>query len=261
MAIKNPLKLLLSIKRSIFRKDDNASHKADQAFRAKRQNILTQQGYTCQGCGYISKASAPGSAGPAHKCHFDVHHRDDNHANNEDSNLATACHMCHSYQHVGHTGLTRLNKQDGLYISEAEMYGDKTSIASMPELSAVDFNLLQRAIGFAMLDEKESLIAQGIYEAFAQRANYVEEEFGSMKPSDFAAALGRLPEESYTSREASISDLRLCFNSDSLKEFGQEFMRDYPSLPISNWASVFSVNKNRYLNAETSIANASGAAH
>lgn len=214
------LRLLIGIKRSIFRADDQRHKKADAAFAAKRPGILSKHKMTCAGCAYESKVGKS----------LDVHHRDDNHHNNDDDNLVPACHTCHPYQHVGE--IVRRADVPG------EGLGKSTLIAGIPELSARDCNLLQRALGVALHDEKEAPMAREIIKALATRAEWAKSEFGTFRPADFAGAMAALKPDEYEAREDAINDMRILFSETTLKKLGSQMQQDYPSMPLSSWPAV-----------------------
>jgi len=218
------LSLLLGVKRSRFREDDPRRGKADAEFSAKRPGVLAMHNYACAACRYESKQSG----------HMDVHHLDDDHHNNDEKNLAPACHTCHPYQHVGE--LVRRADVGG------EGLGKATLIAAIPEISASDLNLLQRAIGVALLDEKEAPVARKMIERLAERPYWVKAEFGTYKPGDFAAAMSDkvLSDAEYAARPDAIFDLRLLFNEETLKRLGREMSLDYPTMPVESWPEVAS---------------------
>ncbi len=224
------LPLLLGIKRKVFRDNDRERARADAELAAKRSGILMKHEYKCQACGYESRVE---TVGAKKKMSFlDIHHRDDNHQNNVDDNLAPACHTCHPYQHIG-----ELSYRTDARIS-SEGLGARTLIACIPEVPASDLNLLQRALGVALKDPQEARIAKRIIEALAQRGDRVREEFETLKPKDFAACMHNLSPAQYDAREDAIADLRLLFNVDTLEALGDEMMQDYPTLPIKTWPSV-----------------------
>lgn len=216
------LKLVIGIKRLRFRENDPRRSRADAEFAAKRPGVLASQAYTCAGCSYISKVSS----------HLDVHHLDDDHHNNEPANLVAACHTCHPYQHVGE--LVRRTDVRG------EGLGNVTLLASIPEVDAANMNLLQRALGVALLDEREAPFAKRIIERLAERANLVEEEFGSFRPADVAAGMATLNDAQYGARVDVVDDIRLLFNADTLKMLGQEMVKDCPALPVKVWKDAAS---------------------
>lgn len=169
---------------------------------------------------------------------MDVHHVDDNHANNAFENLAAACHTCHPYQHIGELVRHEQSSKQTAGPLRAEDLGHRTLLASIPEVSAADLNLLQRAIGAALADPSEAPIAQEMLQRLAARASWLEADVGTFKPADFAAALAKLDDAAYGHREDAISDIRLLFNADTLQALGRELLADYPSLPPSTWAAM-----------------------
>lgn len=95
--------IVLSVKRSKFRCDDPKSDEANNEFVNIRKSILERDDYTCQFCNFRSQKWQ------------EVHHVDDNHSNNDPSNLITTCSLCHSCHHIGLSGLT--NKGIMIYIN------------------------------------------------------------------------------------------------------------------------------------------------
>lgn len=214
------LKLILSIKRSTFRENDPRASKANAEAKAKRPLALARGNYKCQGCGYTTSSAEP---------KMDIHHKDDDHHNNSDENLVCACHACHAYQHVGQVG-----GKD----SPGEDLGDKTILAEVPELSAADFNLLQRAIGAALNDPKEAVMAERLLNVLAERIKPVVADFRTCEPIKFAQAMAQLSPQEYESREEVVKDLRLIFKTTKLKDFGGEFLADNPSMPVESWEAI-----------------------
>lgn len=52
-------------------------------YKAKRK------GDSCEGCSFVAK----------HSCQLDIHHIDENHFNNDPTNLQTLCANCHRLRH------------------------------------------------------------------------------------------------------------------------------------------------------------------
>jgi hypothetical protein len=111
-------------------------------------------------------------------------------------------------------------------------------MAVLPELSPQDLNLLQRAIGAALLDEKEAPTAKEMLKRLAARCKPVGEAFGTYMPGDFAAAMVHMDEESYEHRDSVIGRLRLLFRDDYLVHQGQKFKKDFPALPVNTWEGI-----------------------
>lgn len=214
------LPLLPAIKRKLTRSKDAKADVADAALKAKRPGVLARYKTTCAACRYVAKDPK----------HLDVHHVDDDHQNNDDANLAAACHTCHPYQHIG-----EVSRRPEAF---AESMGRKTLLAWIPEVSAADMNLLQRAIGAALQDEEAKDEAQQILEILLDRSEATKEMYGTWHAADFAAAMAQLTHEQYAARADALDGLRLMFSEGLLKRLGQEFMSDYPSLSVSNWPQV-----------------------
>jgi intracellular multiplication protein IcmJ len=94
-AFKATLPLFFSVKTKNWRMDDQDSEAADAEFKQVRNKVLQRDGYVCAGCGFRSTK------------YQEVHHRDDDHANNDPKNLITACSFCHMCQHIGLAGMKK----------------------------------------------------------------------------------------------------------------------------------------------------------
>jgi intracellular multiplication protein IcmJ len=92
MAKKEMLPLVLSVKATNWRMNDEESSLADAEFRHVRLQALDRDQRMCQFCGFQSQKWQ------------EVHHRDDDHSNNALSNLVTTCTFCHMVQHIGLAG-------------------------------------------------------------------------------------------------------------------------------------------------------------
>lgn len=219
-------KLLPGIKRHAFRDNDPRSVQADAVFAAKRPVALQRASFTCQACGYRSAQT------PKKNTHLQVHHKDDQHHNNEDENLAPICFMCHGYPHLGcNTASTGGGGGGGIT--------SKAHLAAIPELSAPDLNNLLRAIGLAMRDPAERETAQTIYEILCSRVTSVAQAYGASAAADFAAAMARMSDEEYVNRGDAVQDLRLIFRMPVLERAAKEMAEDHPTLRPSSWAAAF----------------------
>jgi hypothetical protein len=89
------LPLVLSVKRRNWR-EENDQRARDTAFQAARNEVLRRDGSRCRYCALRFPKW------------LEVHHMDDDHSNNESTNLVTACSWCHGVHHIGHRGTYRL---------------------------------------------------------------------------------------------------------------------------------------------------------
>lgn len=118
--MRRSVPLVLSVKAANWRMTDSGSENADTVFRHQRKRALERDNYTCQACGF------------RHVKWQEVHHLDDNHANNDHDNLATLCPYCHMVQHFGLAG------RNG-----------EAVLVFMPEIAQADLHHLVRSIQFA----------------------------------------------------------------------------------------------------------------
>ncbi len=214
--------LVISVVRNaaFYRANNPRREAADAEYRARRPASLERGKHTCVYCGYVSPTN-------------EIHHLDGNHANNDDSNHAVVDTLCHGYQHLGQRATQNPFSADSI--------GQKTVLAAVPELSAQTMNLLQRAIGVALLDEHEAKVAREISKRLIKRTEPVSEvdAFGTFEAGDFAAAMCEMQEDAYSTRGEVVGELRLLFHTDILKHEGGRFKSEFPALPISSWANVY----------------------
>ncbi|MFK4132034.1 HNH endonuclease [Pseudomonas luteola] len=112
-------KIVLSVKRSIFRSDDPDKEMSDTEFKKIRPEILKRDNNTCQFCGFRAEK------------YMEVHHINDVHSDNNPSNLITACSLCHANHHLGFSGI----KSRGTLIYLNPEWGmDQASINNMARL-------------------------------------------------------------------------------------------------------------------------------
>ena len=220
------LELIISVVRNAahYRPNNPRREAADAEYKARRPASMERGKYRCVYCGHVSRSN-------------ECHHIDGNHANNEDTNHAVVDTLCHGYQHLGQRATQNPLNADSL--------GKKTVLAAVPELSAQTLNLLQRAIGVALLDEKEAKVARAISKSLIDRTRPVLQSFGTFEPGDFAAAMCEMTEEAYDARAGAVRDLRLLFHTDVLKSEGARFRGEFPTLPIASWEDIYKHAQNR----------------
>lgn len=92
---KGQLPLILSVKRNkgSWRENDTELEPKDQAFRDVREDVLRLNDYRCKFCGFEAKK------------YQHVHHRDNDHGNQNKGNLLATCAYCHQAHHLGFSGL------------------------------------------------------------------------------------------------------------------------------------------------------------
>lgn len=218
------MKKFLQLVIGVIRDEKNYRHnnpfrqRADAEYALIRPKSMEQGRYVCVFCGYVSKK------------HNECHHVDGNHANNDPKNHVVVDTLCHAYNHIGQRA-----SQDQFASNNLR---DKTRIAAIPEISAGDLNLLQRAAGVALLDPERSAMANKILARLASRTAPVEAAFGTILPDNFAAAMAHMDAESYEHRASVVGSLRLLFKTDVLQNEGRKFLKDNSGLPISSWNTI-----------------------
>lgn len=117
---------IISVKRKAWRMDDEHAGVADAGFAQVRMTVLARDKDTCQFCGFFAKNWQ------------EVHHKDDDHQNNDPDNLITICNACHLVHHVGLAAINGF-----------------AFISYVPELSQTEVNHLMRMLIIAKAEKPE----------------------------------------------------------------------------------------------------------
>lgn len=204
--------IIFSVKRKIWRQDDAAMESANAQYQAKRPSVLAKGNHQCVFCGFRS-------------AYTEVHHCNDNHADNREENLAIADPLCHGTQHIGQVG----SQQHGVFIH----------VEGIPQ---AEFNHLQRTIAVVLEigSEEEKRQANALLQHLASRAELIKEQWGSAHPSDLANALLNLPEEEWHKRERVFTDMALLYKPIRFATYIRRWVEEsYSSLPISTWSHIY----------------------
>lgn len=188
------LPIELSAKRTSWRLADKHATEYDKRFDGIRQRVLERDDHTCRFCGFRS-VPAKGEKGQPGPSWQEVHHLDDDHSNNEMSNLVTACCLCHQCFHLGLAGM----KNGGVLIY-------------MPEISQAQLNHLSRAIFIAIASNGEyAQPARSLLASLESRAMFVDEYYapGASNPSFLGQTFLSMTPEQYAKRGEAIRDIRL----------------------------------------------------
>lgn len=110
------------VKRSLSRRNDPDADKVAEEFDRQRLAIIKRDNWTCrgEGCGFSSRRMEHWPSGG-----MDVHHADDNHANNDPGNLVTLCPFCNMTFSLGRRGT-----------------GFAATLGLLPGISQGDLNLI-----------------------------------------------------------------------------------------------------------------------
>lgn len=177
--------IVLSVKRSAFRRDDQYADEANTEFRKVRPSILSRDKHTCVECGHQSKKG------------LEVHHKDDNHDNNSPSNLVSMCPLCHACFHIGYVGAKRAG--DLIYIPPE--YG----------MAQASLNNLVRQL-WVMEGSKDQSIAMMAVQLLARMHKLrvlARRHLGTSDPAMLADILLEMPPDDYAKRRESLSGVFL----------------------------------------------------
>lgn len=213
---------VLGVKRKVWRRDDEHAPDTDAAFQKIRGTIFQRDTYTCVFCTF--KAAK----------YQEVHHLDDDHTNNSESNLITACTLCHQVFHLGMCGM----RYAGF-------------LAAIPELTQTEVNHIARAVFVSQMDvlgasqeARERL--QSLYAIFEFRgADTLKQLFGVdiSEPLTFAQLLAdptAFPDDVYARRTELLGPLRLvptrgAFHAGQLEYYAHHCRASF--LP-ANWSAL-----------------------
>lgn len=184
---------------------------ASATMKEARPKVLARDGNACKYCGFKAQKWQ------------EIHHLDDDHANNNLSNLVTACPFCHQCFHLGLAGSTA----GGMLIW-------------LPEISQVNLNHLARALFVAMRDDKSKMYAaaSGLYMSLESRGVFMEQHFaaGAANPGVLGQAFLKMKKEDYEKRESFLKNIRLLPQRSrfepQIKYWAETVFRD---LPPESW--------------------------
>ncbi|SOZ17256.1 HNH endonuclease [Cupriavidus taiwanensis] len=210
-AVRRFAPIVFSVKRHLWRKNDDNMEAADAEYRAKRESRLQKGNYQCVFCGFRSK-------------HTEIHHKNDNHADNRSENLIVADPLCHGTQHIGQVG----SKRHGLMIE----------VGGLPQ---AELNHLQRTIAVVLEigTDAEKREASTLLQHLASRGELVIKVWGSANPSDFANAMLELKDHEMEKRESAFAGLGMLYRPSRFVEYiGRWIDELYKSLPTNTWQRI-----------------------
>lgn len=178
---------VLSVKRKQWRMEqsEHDRNEADAVFQEVRKKVLDRDGRRCWFCGFASTT------------HQEVHHLDDDHTNNRESNLVTICNIDHLCFHLG------------LAAMRGAMF-----IAVVPEFTQAEITNMMRVYHCSMAVGNEDVQSKlkGFHAILESRAVDV---FKRVFESDFsngheiAVALAKLDDAAFAMRNKTLDGLRV----------------------------------------------------
>lgn len=192
------LDLFLSVKTTNWRMNDAESAEADAEFARVRKSALERDKYSCRFCGF-----------KANKWQ-EVHHFNDDHADNRLENLITACTFCHMCQHIGLAGR---NKEAVLIwlpeISQADLHHlIRTGLVATRSAEQIK-NTARASPAIIKAYREASDTAKSMTASFLDRQVEVEKLYGTSDPLEIANSMMLLPDEIYAKRRDFLAGIRL----------------------------------------------------
>ncbi|MEZ8292750.1 HNH endonuclease [Vibrio splendidus] len=209
------LPVILSVKRGTHRADDSMSPSHDQAYQEIRPVILERDNNTCQYCGFHSTKMQ------------EVHHVDDDHSNQDESNLATICVLCHMAFHIGFAGA---NEMGCIIYTEDHQ-----------NITQAQFNNLIRTLWVGELsdDRDKKLMCGALLTRFSKMRVPAKKKYGTSDPTWFGDYLLKLSKENYEKREKAFAGALFLPNKDKYKKeikFWSE--NTFRGIPSTTWTSI-----------------------
>jgi len=219
-------KLTISAKRKDFRADSPHPSKSDVEFVKIRPIILERDDYTCQYCQFRSKKFQH------------VHHLDDDHTNNSEKNLITACPLCHMSQHIGFAGLKGMGT---LVYLDQETMGEFALGISQEKINA-----LVRLLWIKQEDKTSKEIssqASDYLKRLEQARVDADKIIGTCDPILMANTLRDLSDKDYEERQKVLGKVFfLPFKEGFQRE--HQYWRDnvYKNVAKQSWPSIAKAN-------------------
>jgi intracellular multiplication protein IcmJ len=205
----------LSVKRSKHRLDDPERDHADAKFAGVRESVLVKSKYACVHCGFQSKKFQ------------EVHHLDDNHQNNDPSNLVCVCPLCHSCHHVSYSGLTE---------RACVIYLDPRSGVTQAMLNEMVRRLwIEEETG----DKNQRLSAISRLNRFYKQTVAARRKIGGSEPTFIGDFLLTMSDEDYPRRSDILKGVFLLPLKDGYKkQLAYWIEQESKSLPATTWTDI-----------------------
>lgn len=220
--------LTISVKRSIHRKDDLSSSLTDPVLLEKIKN---RDGYTCQYCDHR-----------ALKYH-DVHHVNDDHHDNREENLITACCLCHATLHIGFSG----EKQRGVIIYlDPDKY--QTTQAAINQIARHLW--LARAKGPKNLKKN----ANRIIDHFLKARHQAVIHLGTCDPSELGSILCEMDDDAYAKRADFLKGIYFLPNIEKFPKPSAYWLKHAVSkFPPNEWAKTTKQKLQKWTETQSDI--------
>lgn len=203
------LPIQLSVKRGAFRGDTPSPPASDIIYKNARQIVLKRDDFTCQFCGFRHAGN-------------EVHHINDDHNNQAESNLVTTCVLCHMSHHIAFAGIQ--NRGSLIYLQNAE-------IGQGP------LNQLVRTLWIASEIAKGDLrsTATQILERLEKAEMHSIQVIGTSSPAVLGDFMSSMPETDYVNRGAALKDIYLLPKKAAYGPYFKKWLQDSRNFSPDDW--------------------------
>lgn len=203
--------IILSVKRSKFRLDDPKAEHSDKEFQNLRNKIKERDDNTCFYCNFTAEKFQ------------EVHHINDNHSNNSESNLTTICPLCHGCKHIGLSGLD-----------------EKGFLIYQKEISQVEMNIIIKTIWVGLESKNEDV---------QERCNFFLDKLYSLKkiadekltsdPATLSTLLLDMDDNEYSERQKKLKNFILVPRMEAYRRQSKYWAEEvYNGVPASEWLKI-----------------------
>lgn len=203
------LPIRLSVKRGAFRADTPSPPASDLTYKNARQVVLKRDDHTCRFCGFRSAKN-------------ETHHVNDDHNNHSESNLITACVLCHMSHHIAYAGLQ--GRGSLIYLHGSD-------IGQGP------LNQIIRSLWIAEETAKGDLrgTASQILGRFEKAELLSVQAIGTSNPSVLGDFMSSMKEEDYQNREKALSGIYLLPKRAAYTAHLKQWILDSKNFSPSDW--------------------------
>ena len=205
----------LAVKKALWRQNDPEAKGVPPVPPSTREKVLERDGYTCGHCGFRSLKWQ------------EIHHKDDDHANNDLSNLVTLCPWCHGCHHVGFMGAS-----------------GKATLIWFPEMSQTGLFHLVRVLAVVLTQDRKGEsgfreVAHRIYEELGRRRLPLDQAFGEGSHDPVILGNILLSSEEGAVREDRLEGFRILpLLNQWRSQIAYWSASVFGSVPVGTWARL-----------------------
>jgi intracellular multiplication protein IcmJ len=203
------LPIRLSVKRGPFRDDKPSPPGSDLVYKNARGVVLKRDDYTCQFCGFRHQKN-------------ETHHINDDHNNHSESNLVTACVLCHMAHHLAFAGIS--GRGTMIYLQNA-------GIGQGP------LNQLVRTLWIAeeMAKGDSRNTATMLLSRLEKAELYAVQALSTSSPSVLGDFMYSMPNEAYNNRDVALKDVYLLPKKSAYGPYIKQLVAESKNFTPDDW--------------------------